>query len=77
MDKLEKPYVWGASIIKRRGKCENSDCGSRFLDSVDIWDGENPESCYHRNGKGYQRRGFHCLNCNHITQMREYKSRSK
>lgn len=81
-DNLSAPCIWNNT-----GKRHGSDCkecggqagtkrGGGIMDSVYLWDGEDTESCYHRKGTGYQRRGALCRNCGELKQLREYKPRT-
>ncbi len=79
-DKLKKAFVLGPDRLARkpgsnRGKCPARDCGSEYVDGVRVWDGFSISSQYHRDGAGYGRRGWHCLNCGSVTQRREYRPR--
>ena len=79
-DKLPNAYVLGPDALAKkpgsnRGQCAATGCGSTYVDGVRLWDGETITSQYHRDGAGYGRRGWHCLNCGSVTQRREYRPR--
>ena len=88
IDKLQNPEVWSrpgfpgrpwGRKVTRKCNCDNG-CDSKdnggIMERVTLWDGEDPDTCYHASPTQYERRGDQCRNCGRIVQLREYKAKS-